>query len=225
MTASRKPPSLTRKITVISDTICPWCFVGKYRMEAALALLAAEGLAFAVEWHPYQLNPDMPEGGMERRAYRAAKFGSSAKSDAMDRQLTEIGASLGIGFRYDLIRRTPNTLASHLLVAEALQAGGSALQNQVVESLFQAYFTQGRDVGRAEVLREIAREAGFDHDPAALPDLRARVAAEDLAARRVGIRGVPSVICADMPLFSGAQPPEVIAETLRQVAALPEAGL
>lgn len=204
-------------LVVVSDSICPWCFVGKRRIEAAQVRLAAEGLNFALEWRPFQLNPDMPDEGMDRPTYRAAKYGA-AQSAAMDRQLTQIGQEVGIGFRYDLIGRTPNTMASHVMIADALRAGGALLQNRAVEAVFQAYFTQGRDIGSKDVLRDIAREAGFDHGPAADPTLWETVEMQERGARRAGISGVPSVLLGEEFLFSGAQPAEMIVTILRQVA-------
>ncbi|MGV8985921.1 MAG: DsbA family oxidoreductase [Cypionkella sp.] len=219
-----QPPSTFPTLILVSDTICPWCFVGKRRLETALAVLAADGQSFDVEWRAFQLNPDMPTAGMERSSYRAAKFGSVAKGQALDNELVEVGRDVGIGFRYDLIKRTPNTVASHVMIADALRAGGAALQDRAVEALFQAYFLQGRDIGRGEVLHQIAQQVGFDHDPAANPGLARNVAAQDIAARRAGIRGVPSVLLGDHFLFSGAQPPDVIVRVLRLAVEAATAG-
>lgn len=221
MQASSNQHSATAMLTVISDTICPWCYVGKRRLEAALRELKAEGLAFDVEWRPYQLNPGMPEGGMDRREYRAAKFGA-ARSDALDRQMVDTGAETGLSFRYDLIERTPSTLASHVLIADARRAGGLAMQDHAVEALFSAYFTEGRDVGRSEVLREIAQEVGFDHNESVGAKLWELVEQEDVRAREAGIRGVPTFLLNDRLLFSGAQPSEVIVAALRGANATPE---
>lgn len=208
------PPKLWT-LVVVSDSICPWCFLGKRRIEAAQVTLAAEGLNFDLEWRPFQLNPDMPDAGMDRPTYRAAKYGA-AESAAMDRQITRIGQEVGIGFRYDLIERTPNTMASHVMIADALRAGGTLLQNRAVEAVFQAYFTQGRDIGSREVLRDIARDVGFEHGPAIDPGLWETVELLDRDARRAGIRGVPSVLLGEDFLFSGAQPAEMIVTVLRQ---------
>lgn len=204
-------------LTVISDTICPWCYVGKRRLEAALRTLRAEGVTFDVEWRPYQLNPGMPEGGMDRQEYRAAKFGA-LKSEALDRQIAEIGAEIGISFRYDLIKRTPSTLASHVLVADARRAGGLAMQDQVVEALFSAYFTEGRDIGRSEVLREIAQEVGFDHDQSVGAKLWEMVEQEDVTARDAGVSGVPTFLLNDRLLFAGAQSSDVMVTALRKAS-------
>ena len=206
-------------ISVISDSICPWCFVGKRRLDLALPILAAEGLTFNVEWLPYQLNPDMPDEGLDRRDYRAAKFGSLAKSEALDAQMVKVGAEVGLDFRYDLIARTPNTLASHVMLADARRAGGAAMQAIAVEALFSAYFLEGRDIGKAEVLQEIAFKAGFDHGPSVDAALWELVQQEDMSARAAGISGVPSFLLNGHFLFSGAQPAEVIVMGLRRAVA------
>lgn len=216
-------PSSTKRaapavLTVISDTICPWCYVGKRRLEAALRTLGAEGVTFDVEWRPYQLNPGMPEGGMDRQEYRAAKFGA-LKSDALDWQIAEIGAEIGISFRYDLIKRTPSTLASHVLIAEARRAGGLEMQDQAVEALFAAYFTEGRDIGRSEVLREIAQDLGFDHGQSVGARLWEMVEQEDATAREAGVSGVPTFLLNDRLLFTGAQSPDVMVAALRNESA------
>lgn len=213
-------PSYSGALSVISDTICPWCFVGKRRLEMALATLGEEGLTFNVEWLPYQLNPDMPDDGLDRREYRAAKFGSLAKSEALDAQMVETGAEVGLAFRYDLIERTPNTLASHVMIADARRAGGSAMQNIAVEALFSAYFLEGQDIGRPEVLQEIAFKAGFDHGPSVDAALWELVQQEDLTARGAGITGVPSFLLDGHFLFSGAQPADVIVPALRRAVAV-----
>lgn len=204
----------SRMLTIISDTICPWCYIGKRRLDAALATLADEGLAFDVEWRPFQLNPGIPEDGLNRAEYRAAKFGV-LKSAALDQQMVETGAQYGIAFRYDLVERTPSTLASHVMIADARRAGGLAMQGRAVEALFAAYFTQGRDVGQLEVLRDIASEVGFEHGPSVSAELWEMVEQEDIAARQSGVSGVPTFLLDDRLLFSGAQPPEAIVSALR----------
>lgn len=204
----------SRTITVVSDTICPWCFIGKRKLEAALQIVAERGHAIDVAWRPYQLNPDMPDRGMDRREYRAAKFGSTAISDEMDARVRAAGAEFGIDFRFDRIARTPNTLASHVLIADARRAGGTRLQSQVVELLFQAYFVEGRDIGRSEVLQEIAFAAGFAHGPSVSADLWELVEQEAMNARRSGVDAVPTFLLDDHLLFAGAQPIQTIALAL-----------
>jgi predicted DsbA family dithiol-disulfide isomerase len=214
-------PKMTRHaglITVISDTICPWCYVGKRRLEAALKILAEEGLSFDVEWRPFQLNPDMPDDGMNRRDYRTAKFGSP-ESDALDGHVQKVGLQSDIDFRFDLIERTPNTLASHVMIADARHAGGLVMQNNAIETLFAAYFTKGRDVGKAEVLREIAFEAGFDHGPDVTAELWEFVQEEEKALRQSGLNSVPTFLFNGRYLMNGAQPTTAHVEALRRAAA------
>ena len=133
----------TLRLDVVSDAICPWCYIGKRRLAAALPLLAAAGLELAVRWRPFQLNPDMPEEGIPRRSYRIAKFGSWARSQELDARVAAVGAAEGLEFRHELMARTPNTLAAHVLIDAAYAAGGADLQDRTVEALFAAYFTQG----------------------------------------------------------------------------------
>jgi predicted DsbA family dithiol-disulfide isomerase len=151
------------RIDVVSDAICPWCWVGKRNLDGALAILAAEGEHFAVHWRPYQLNPEMPREGVERAAYRAAKFGSLERSRDADARVAQAGAAAGLAFRHDLMQRTPNTIDAHRLIRMAGEAG---CQDAVVERLFRAYFQEGRDVGAQAALAELAGEAGLD--PAAV---------------------------------------------------------
>ena len=166
----------------------------------------------------------MPKDGVDRRAYRETKFGSWEKSQALDAQVAAAGATDGLAFRHDLMAKTPNTLASHALIRLAREIGGADLQDRVVEVLFAAYFTQGRDIGDHDVLAEIGQEAGIDRtgvaahlaDPASLE----AVTAEEHRARRVGLNGVPSFILEGHYLFSGAQPTAVIVRALREAAAV-----
>lgn len=210
-------------LDIVSDTICPWCFVGKRHLEAALPVLAAEGLVFELTWRPFQLNPDMPAAGVERRAYRTAKFGSWERSLALDAQLAETGRRSGIAFRHDLMRRTPNTVASHVLVALAHESGGAAMQDRVVEALFAAYFTQGADVGDHGVLAGIAAGCGLDRSSVdaalAAPDHAAAVMREEKQWRGQDFGGVPSFVLDGYLLFSGARPPEAMVATFRDAAA------
>ena len=207
------------RLDIVSDTICPWCYVGKRHLEAALPELEAEGIVFDVTWRPFQLNPEMPASGVERVAYRTAKFGSWERSQALDRQVAGAGAGAGLVFRHDLMQRTPNTVASHVLVRLAHEAGGAAMQEAVVEALFVAYFTAGRDIGDRAVLAEIGVAAGLDR-PAVLAALddSARAAAvheEERLARSLRLDGVPSVLVEGRFVFSGAHPAEAMVRALR----------
>jgi predicted DsbA family dithiol-disulfide isomerase len=168
-----------------------------------------------VAWRPFELNPQMPKAGIERREYRMRKFGSWERSLQLDAQLTEVGRSVGIAFRYDLMKRTPNTFDAHRLI---WLAGELGVQDAMVERLFRGYFSEGRDIGDARVLAELAAEAGIDKDRAnALLDGTegsAEVAAEEEVAMRAGLSGVPTFVLNGLVLFSGAQPPELIARAL-----------
>jgi len=200
-------------IAVISDVVCPWCYVGKRRLEAALKEL---GLHAELHWLPYELNPDMPSGGMERAAYRARKFGA-ARSAQLDAQLTALGREEGIPFAFDRQTRTPNTRAAHQLIAFA---GSQGRADAVVEALFRAYFEEGRDVGSDEVLGDIAAGAGLDRGTALAamrdPGLSGVVADLERQARELGIQGVPFFIVDQSWAISGAQPAEQWIAAIRQ---------
>lgn len=208
-----------RTIDVISDVICPWCWIGRANLSAALAELRDGGASFAVRWRPFQLNPEMPAGGVERDAYREAKFGSLARSRELDAQVAAAGRAAGLGFRHDLMRRTPNTIAAHRVIRAAEDAG---VQDAVVGALFHAYFAEGQDIGDAAVLDAVAAASGLPGMAALLATEahRAEVLAEDQAARRGGISGVPSFLMNRHLLFSGALPAAQMAETFRRADAI-----
>jgi predicted DsbA family dithiol-disulfide isomerase len=208
-----------RTIDVISDAICPWCWIGKAHLEGALAELAGEGLVFGVRWRPFQLNPDMPEEGVERATYRAQKFGSAERGRELDAQVAEAGRAAGLAFRHDLMLRTPNTVAAHRVIRAAEEAG---VQDAVVSALFRAYFQEGRDIGDIATLDAIAAGAGLPGVAAMLAGdaHRDRVLAEDMAARRAGISGVPSFLMDRHLLFSGAMPAARMAEAFRRADAV-----
>ena len=221
------PPRALRTIDVISDAICPWCWIGKAHLDAALEELRQDGLEFRLRWRPFQLNPDMPAEGVERDEYRAAKFGSLERSRQLDAQVADAGRVAGLGFRHDLMRRTPNTVAAHRVIRAAEEAGSrdgarEGLQHAVVDALFRAYFEQGRDIGDAATLDEVAAGAGLPGMAAMLAgdDHRDAVLAEDMAARRGGISGVPSFLMDRHLLFSGAMPGPRMAEAFRQAHAI-----
>ena len=204
-----------RTIDVISDAICPWCWIGKAHLDAALATLRQDGLEFRIRWRPFQLNPDMPVEGVARDAYRAQKFGSLERSRELDAQVADAGRAAGLAFRHDLMTRTPNTIAAHRVIRAAEEAG---VQHAVVDALFRAYFQAGRDIGDAATLDEIAQEAGLPGMAAMLAgeDHRDAVLAEDMAARRGGISGVPSFLMDRHLLFRGAMPADRMEEAFRQ---------
>lgn len=193
-------------IEIFSDTICPWCFIGKRRLERALAMQPE--LDVEIRWRAFQLNPWMPPDGMERAAYLQAKFGAQDATRIYE-NIRAVGVGEGLDFRFDRIRRTPNTLDSHRLIRHAAAAGR---QNETVEALFSAYFLEGRDIGSRAVLAEIADAAGLDADAARRfldsDAEREAVAAEDAQARRMGIQGVPCFVLDRAYAVSGAQEPE-----------------
>jgi predicted DsbA family dithiol-disulfide isomerase len=222
-TDTRRPDAapVGTRIDIVSDAICPWCYVGKRQLERALAALAQEGLSFQVHWNPFQLNPDMPKEGRDRAAYRAWKFGSAEKAAALDKRITDAAASVGLGFRTDLMTRTPNTIDAHRLIWFAGQNGN---QDAAMEAVFKAYFIEGRDIGEQAVLvdcaaeAELPRRAILDFLSGDLADREMRAA--DVAAREAGVSGVPSFFLDGYNLFSGAMPAETIAEALRRGQAL-----
>jgi predicted DsbA family dithiol-disulfide isomerase len=209
------------RIDVVSDAICPWCWIGKRNLEGAMEMLAREdGERFEVHWRPYQLNPEMPREGLPREAYRAAKFGSVARSRELDAQVAEAGAAAGLEFRPERMLRTPNTVAAHRLIGFAGQQGGTALQNRIVELLFQAYFRDGQDIGDRAVLTTVAGAAGL-HEATIAAFLQgengeAAVLEESAGFQRLGLSGVPTFALRGHVLFSGARPPEQMASALRK---------
>ena len=209
------------RIDIVSDAICPWCYIGKRHLAGALDILAGEGLSFTVRWNPFQLNPDMQEGGIERAAYRTAKFGSAARAAELDAQVTQAAAAAGLDFHLDRIVRTPNTIAAHRLI---WLAGRNDAQDALVEALFAAYFVDGADIGQTGVLADIAASVGMERAPVlAFLDgeaMAAETRAADRAAREAGVNGVPSFFLDGYALFSGAMPAVQIAEALRRGSAI-----
>ncbi len=204
-------------VDVTSDLICPWCFVAKRRIERAASML---GKSLEIRWHPFQLNPEMPVEGLNRRTYRSAKFGSWEQSQRLDAQVAAAGEEVGIEFRHDLMKRTPNTFKGHVLLAAALREG-SQIQNRVAERLFQAYFLKGEDVGDPGTLLGIAREFGvtslsrveeFDG-----PALTGEVKEAERMAASAGIRVVPQITFQGAVVATGAQQEELIAASIRQI--------
>ncbi len=205
------------RIDVISDVICPWCYIGKRHLERALDILEAQHLRFTVAWHPFQLNPDMPREGVDRAQYRLAKFGSAERSRQMDERITETAATVGLEFHLDRLTRTPNTLNAHRLIRLAGQHG---VQDGVVEALFEGYFCNGADIGDGRVLEALGTEGGLANG-----DIRTMLAGEDglkevvaadQMARNAGIQGVPSFALQGHVLFSGAVPAEEMAQAFRR---------
>jgi predicted DsbA family dithiol-disulfide isomerase len=214
-------------IDILSDVVCPWCFVGKRRLEAALATLATTRPEPRprVSWHPFELNPDLPREGIERRAYIESKFGDPDRFAQSQARLGAIGAALGIGFRFDAIARQPNTLDAHRLI---LWAQSQRDADPLVERLFAAFFCEGRDVGDRATLAALAADCGFDAAAAAAmldsDTLVDRVAATEGRARELGVSGVPFFIFNERVAVSGAHEPatlvDAIEQSLRDAAAI-----
>ena len=205
------------RIDVISDVICPWCYIGKRHLERALDLLEKDKLHFTVAWHPFQLNPDMPPEGVDRQEYRVAKFGSAERSKQMDERITEVAAGVGLQFHLEKLTRTPNTMKAHRVIWRAARSG---VQAGVVEALFEGYFTQGADLGDDKVLADLAQRCGLDRAAAlallAGDEGKREVFTGDQMARNCGIQGVPSFALQGHVLFSGAVPAEEMADAFRR---------
>ena len=218
------------RLDVLSDPICPWCYIGRQHMQGALAELAGQGLRFTVSWRPFQLNPDMPLGGLPRDEYRRAKFGSLGRSRELDQQVAAAAQAAGLAINHAAMRRTPNTLAAHRLIR---LAGTQGQQDAVVGRLFEDHFVNGRDVGDAAVLADAADACGMDR--AAVADYlagdagAADIRAWDGAVRAAGVQGVPTFVLEDRILFSGAVPAAAFADGLarayRVLLAQPRRGL
>lgn len=195
------------RIDVYSDTICPWCFIGKRRLERAMSM--RPDVSVEVHWRPFQLNPHMPKGGMDRQHYLSTKFGGEARANQVYAMIGETGRGEGIAFRFDRILRTPNSLDTHRLVHLAA-AGGR--QEAVVEALFRAYFVEGVDIGEIATLVDVGVRSGLDADAVASylgsNDDVSEILGEDLRARRMGIDGVPCFIIDGRYAITGAQEPE-----------------
>ena len=208
-------------VDVVSDVVCPWCYIGKRRLEAAIAQLreANPDLPFEIRWHPFQLNPDLPAEGVDRKAYLEHKFGGAARAKQIYERVSAAGETVGIPFAFDAIKRQPNTLQAHRLVAWA-QSRKEGDPDALVEGLFRANFIEGRYVGSVDELVAIAIAAGYDPtDARALlesDELADVVAQADQRAREMGISGVPFFIFDGKTALSGAQEPATIVQAIAQ---------
>lgn len=207
--AEAAPAAGVVTIDVVSDVVCPWCYLGKQRLEAAVA---GAGVPVAIRWRPFQLDPTVPPTGLDRDAYMLGKFGDPAKIEAIHARLTEAGAAVGLAFAFDRIARAPNTLDAHRLIR---WAATKDRQGKVVEALFRAYFAEGRDIGDRKVLVEIAAAHGLDatlvHRLLASGTDEADTRAEIASAVRLGVGGVPFFIFAGRYAIHGAQDAPVLA--------------
>jgi predicted DsbA family dithiol-disulfide isomerase len=200
-------------LDVISDVICPWCYIGKRRLEKAIVAL---GERMKVRWLPFQLNPTMPKEGVLRREYRTKKFGSWERSQELDARLVAVGKEEGIPFAFDRMDRTPNTLDAHRLI---WLAGGEGVQDAVVEALFRAYFTEGRDISRRQTLLDVVAGAGLDRNQAETllegDEGMDAVKQAEAQARRFRVEGVPFFIINGKITLSGAQQPDAFLEAFK----------
>ena len=204
------------KLDIISDPICPWCYIGKTNLDAALAQVPDH--PFTIEWHPFQLNPDMPAGGMDRRTYLEAKFGGQEGAVRAYAPVAEHAEKAGAPIHFEAMTRTPNTIDAHRLIH---WAGIEQRQSLVVDLLFKAYFVEGRDIGDREVLADIADTAEMDaalvtrllESDADVDDIRAR----DAHSRQMGVTSVPTFIVAGQHAVPGAQPPETWAKVIDEI--------
>ena len=210
------------QIDFISDTVCPWCFIGKRRLARAIAM--RPNILFDVRYRPYQLDPGVPKGGMDRAKYMAAKFGGDGKLGEAHAIIAAEGAKEGIEFDWGAIRLRPNTLDSHRLIRWAEAQG---VQDEVVERLFIAYFENGEDIGDIRVLADIADMSGMDGSRIAdqlESDADASlVEREDKLAHEMGVTGVPAMIFASKIAVSGAREPEVLAMVIDKALDMPGA--
>lgn len=207
-------------IDIVSDVMCPWCYVGKRRLEKALGAIG-EGIDVELRWRPYQLDPTIPREGRDRKAYLDEKFGGPERARKAYAAIREAGADEGIPFDFDAIAVSPNTLDAHRLIRWAA-ASGEAVQGKIVGILFRMYFTEGRNIGDTAVLLEAAEEAGLDvplvqtllHGEAD----RAAVQREIATAQQMGVTGVPCFIFDGRYAVMGAQPAETLARVIADVA-------
>ena len=203
----------TVSLDILSDPICPWCYIGKTHLDKALA--AAPDHPFVIQWHPFQLNPDMPREGMDRRAYLEAKFGGKEGAVRAYAPVVEHAEAAGLSIDFEGMKRTPNTLDAHRLIH---WAGIEHKQLDAVDALFHAYFVEARDIGDTEVLSDIADSIGMDASvvmrllasDADLEDIRLR----DTKAREMGVNSVPTFIVAGKHAVPGAQQPDLWAKVI-----------
>lgn len=207
-------PAIALAVDVVSDVVCPWCYVGKRKLERALDELRQQepALAIAVRWHPFELNPELPTEGIAREAYLDAKFG---RTTGIHDRVKAVGSSVGIDFAFERIGRQPNTRDAHRLVAWAQQSGDAAA---LVEALFRAYFVDGRSLSEAAELAAVAQSVGLDRaaalDLLASDRLRADVEAEYREAQAAGVHAVPFFIFNGRTAVSGAHDPPTLLEAI-----------
>jgi predicted DsbA family dithiol-disulfide isomerase len=223
-------------IDIVSDVVCPWCYIGKRHLETALSEWRAKSAAnatanVAIRWHPFQLNPDLPSEGIDRKSYLENKFGGPARAKEIYARVGAAGSAAGLQLNFDAIQKQPNTLAAHALIDFAQNASDAdagvanaadraAIVDRVVESLFNAYFILGRFIGDVEVLSQIAGMKGLDRERvrATLADAFAldRIASMDANVRAQGVSGVPFFVFNQKYALSGAQPAQTMIEAIER---------
>lgn len=204
------------KLDILSDPICPWCYIGKAQLDRALAQVPEH--PFTIEWHPFQLNPDMPREGMGRAVYLEAKFGGRENAVRVYGQIAKHAASIGLEADLSAIKRTPNTLDAHRLIH---WAGIERMQGPVVDALFRAYFVEGRDIGAHEVLADVADSAGMDASLVLkllnTAEDEEAVRSRDAHSRKMGVSSVPTFIVAGQHAVPGAQPTDLWLKVISEV--------
>lgn len=202
------------KLDIVSDPICPWCYIGKTQLDRALA--DRPDHPFVIEWHPFQLNPDMPREGADRKAYLQAKFGDRA--DQVYGQIAQHFKDIGLEADLDAITRTPNTLDAHRMI---LWAGIEGKQGAMVNALFRANFVEGRDIGSHDVLADLADGIGMDASVVrrllSTDEDEAMIRDRDVHSREMGISAVPTFIVASQHAVPGAQPPELWLKVIDEI--------
>ncbi|WP_299768208.1 DsbA family oxidoreductase [uncultured Tateyamaria sp.] len=204
------------KLDIMSDPICPWCYIGKAHLDRALE--AHPDHPFVIEWHPFQLNPDMPAEGMDRRAYLEGKFGGKEGAVRAYAPVVEHAEKAGLKIDFEGMKRTPNTLDAHRLIH---WAGIEGKQTAAVSSLFKAYFVETRDIGDHDVLADIADS--IDMDASVVRRLlasdadREDISVRDAHSRQMGIQSVPTFVVANQHAVPGAQPPELWAKVISEL--------
>ncbi len=225
---TQTPSAAPLTIDIVSDVVCPWCFIGKRKLEAALKLPEASGLPpVHIRWHAFQLNPDLPEAGVSRKQYLEDKFGGPERAAEIYARVGAAGKAVGLSLNFDGIKQQANTLMAHALIAYAQNSAkndaDNTLGNAVKERLLNAYFVEGRFIGSLDVLVEIAVAAGLDGDAVRRhlsdPATREAVSQADAQARRMGINGVPFFIFNQKVAVSGAQDPQALLKAMQQAVA------
>ena len=209
------------RLDIFSDPICPWCYIGKANLDRALE--AHAGHPFEIEWHPFQLNPDMAAEGADRRAYLEARFGGKQNAVAIYARVSQAAEAAGLTINFETMNRVPNTLDAHRLIH---WAGLEGRQTAMVSTLFRAYFRDGKDIGDKTTLAALAGDAGMDAALAArllaTSEDRADIAARDAHARQRGVNSVPTFVIANQYVLTGAQPVALWAQVIDELATAPK---